>query len=41
VSGERRWAVVDFWYYASPQGGQEPTPPAFSIQVFDEQPMFE
>lgn len=32
--------VVNFWYYAEPQGGQQATPPSFGSDVFDEQPMF-
>lgn len=36
---DRKWAVVNFWYYAA--GSPEPTPPQFSLAFMDEQPYFE
>jgi hypothetical protein len=39
VMDDRKWIVVNFWYYAA--GSPEPTPPQFSFHLFDEQPLFE
>jgi hypothetical protein len=41
VNATERWAVVNFWYYATPQGGQAATPPSFGIDLFDSEPMFQ
>ena len=39
VMDERKWIVVNFWYYEA--GSPEPTPQQFSFHLFDEQPLFE
>lgn len=39
VMDDRKWAVINFWYYKT--GSPEPTPQQFSFQVFDEQPGFD
>jgi hypothetical protein len=36
---DRKWAVINFWYYSA--GSPEPTPQQFSFHVFDEQPAFD
>lgn len=36
---DRKWGVVDFWYYAA--GSPEPTPKQFSFQLLDEEPQFQ
>lgn len=38
VMNDRKWGVLNFWYYAS---GPEPTPEQFSFSVSDEQPAFD
>ena len=39
VMDDRKWIVVNFWYYAA--GSPEPTPQQFSFHLFDEQPAFD
>lgn len=34
----RKWGNLFFWYY--PSGSSEPTPPQFTFQVLDEEPLF-
>jgi hypothetical protein len=36
---DRKWAVINFWYYAA--GSPEPTPPQFSWTLLDEPPAFQ
>ena len=39
VMDDRKWIVLNFWYY--PAGSTEPTPEHFSFDIFDEQPLFD
>jgi hypothetical protein len=42
VDAGERWAVVNFWFYETAQGGQPADDaPDFGIDVYDEQPMFQ
>jgi hypothetical protein len=40
INATKRWAVVMFWHYAKPQGGQPADSPHFSVDVYDDQPAF-
>ena len=39
VMDDRKYGVINFWYY--PSGSPEPTPPQFSWQITDEAPAFD
>ena len=37
----KKWCVVDFWYYATEEGGAGPTPRHFGFHLFDRPPGFQ
>jgi hypothetical protein len=41
INATKRWAVVMFWHYAKPQGGQPADSPHFSLELYDSQPAFQ